>query len=366
MMTTARSGVSVLAAFVSFVALSCKTAPPSPAVASSASGAASAAPATDLASGERTRLVGEIGRQLDAHYVFPEVGARMAAAVRDRAAHGAYDGASAKDFARMVTTDMRDVSHDRHAMLEWTPPGAGDADDQVWEAKMAKNRRTSGFTSVERRAGNVAYVVLDSFESPDGARAAVAKHMTDVADAEALIFDLRQNSGGDPDSVALVASYVFDRAPVHLNDLFWRDDGSTEQYFTQRDVAGTRFGAQKPVFIVTSHDTFSAGEEFAYDLQCLHRAEIVGEVTKGGAHPVARQKLSPLFMLRVPTGRAINPITKTNWEGVGVKPDVMVESALAPRTAHARALQAILASSAAPPAKRAAQAALDAMGTPSP
>jgi len=104
--------------------------------------------------------------------------------------------------------------------------------------------------------------------------------------------------------------------------MWWRDDASTDAFFTLRDVKGKRFGATKPVVVVTDRSTFSAAEEFAYDLQALHRATIVGEPTRGGAHPVAIRKLSAVFTLRVPTGRAINPITKTNWEGTGVAPDV--------------------------------------------
>lgn len=323
------------------------------------------APAPELPAGERGRLIREMGRRLEAHYVFPEVGARMAASLREHASGGDYDGvATAADFARIVTGHLRDVSHDRHAMLEWKSPGGPKTpDDERWDRLDELHRRTAGFGVVERLPGNVAHLVIDAFEPIPGARDAVTRHLSEVADADAVIVDLRENSGGDPATVALVASYLFDAAPVHLNDMWWRDGGGTDAFWTLRDVPGKRFGAVKPVFVLTSRETFSAAEELAYDLQCLHRALVVGETTKGGAHPVAPQRLSPELTLRVPTGRAINPISKTNWEGTGVTPDVPVAASAALREAHARALRAILAAPGTSPGRRpAARAALEALG----
>jgi len=250
----------------------------------------------------------------------------MAAAVRDKAQRGAYDTVTTEaDFAHVVTDDLRAVSHDRHAMLDWKSLGGpATAEEQQWAREDAENERTAGFGLVERLPGNVGRIVLNAFQPGNGVRAVVAKHMSEVADASVLILDLRENDGGDPAIVAYVASYVFDPPRVHLNDMWWRDDGSTFESWTVPDVPGQRFGGKKPVYVLTSGRTFSAGEELAYDLQALHRASIIGETTKGGAHPVRREKLSPTFTLRVPTGRAINPVTRTNWEGVGVKPDVVV------------------------------------------
>ena len=334
-----------------------------------ASAAASAPPsagaaASDLPAEERRRLVEEMGKKLTAHYVFPEVGAQMAASLREHASRGDYDGVTtAADFARVVTGHLRDVSHDRHAMLEWKSPGAARTpEDERWDRLDALHRRTAGFGAVERLAGNVARLVIDSFEPVGAAREAVTRHLSEIADADALLVDLRENHGGDPSTVALVASYLFDATPVHLNDMEWRN-GTPDAFWTARDVPGKRFGAAKPVFVLTSHETFSAAEELAYDLQCLHRGIVVGEATRGGAHPVSPQKVSPVLTLRVPTGRAVNPITKANWEGTGVTPDVAVAAPEALREAHGRALRAILATQGITPSLRgAAEAALKGLG----
>jgi C-terminal processing protease CtpA/Prc len=330
------SGLLVFAVLVA-----CRT-PPAPApspLASSSATPASSAPASSLSVIERTRLIAAIGQQLEAHYVFPDVGTRMAKAVLDKAASGGYNTATTEaDFARVVTDDLRAISHDKHAMLDFKATGGpATAEEQKWAKEDAENERTAGFGVVERLPGNVARVVLNAFQPGDGVKPVVTQHMTEVADASALIIDLRDNGGGDPAIVAWVASYLFDPPRVHLNDMWWRDDGSTFESWTVPDVPGKRFGSKKPVYVLTSSRTFSAGEEFAYDLQVLHRATIIGETTKGGAHPVDREKLSPTLTLRVPTGRAINPITKTNWEGVGVKPDVAVPADKALEEALTRA-----------------------------
>jgi retinol-binding protein 3 len=326
----------------------CTRAPAPPAPAAAQEAGASTAP-SDLGAEERARVLAAVGDELTAHYVFPDMGVKMATTLRARAARGEYDGiTNATELARVVTAAMREVSHDAHAMLERAPsPAEATADDAKWERIFARNRATAGFGATTWLPGNVAQVAIESFEPVDAARATIAARMTEVAGAAALILDLRENHGGDPATVALLASYLFDETPVHLNDMWWRDDGSLDTFFTLRTVTGKRFGAVKPVVVLTSHATFSAGEELAYDLQVLHRATLVGETTRGGAHPVALRKLSPLFTLRVPTGRAINPVTKTNWEGTGVTPDVEATAGDAPAAAEHQVKLALTSRAAA-------------------
>ena len=146
--------------------------------------------------------------------------------------------------------------------------------------------------------------------------------MSKIADAEILIIDLRQNSGGSPHGVALMTSYLFGKKPVHLNDIHYRSEDRTESFHTSPNAPGKHFGRRKPIFVLTSGATFSAGEEFAYNLKALRRATIVGEVTGGGAHPTEFVRVSDHWGVALPSARAINPVTKTNWEGTGVQPDV--------------------------------------------
>jgi C-terminal processing protease CtpA/Prc len=132
--------------------------------------------------------------------------------------------------------------------------------------------------------------------------------------------------------VAYVSSYLFSTR-THLNDLWTRRTGATQEFWTRDDIPGRRFGGEKPVYVLTSARTFSGAEEFTYNLKSLKRATIIGETTGGGAHPVSGHRIDDHFMIGVPFARAVNPITHTNWEGVGVTPDVKVPAADALATA---------------------------------
>ena len=287
---------------------------------------------------KRRRLIDGIAREIEAHYVDPEVGKRMIAAIREQATKGHYDAITfAPMLAERLASDLRSVSHDDHLRVMFggpavLPPGSA-------RAVPPPPPPGFGFGPIKRMAGNVAHLVLNDFVRADArVRQAIGGYMSQVADADALVLDLRQNGGGDPDTVALLASYLFDDKPVHIHDLFRRDTGETEQFWTLAKVAGKRFGAKKPTYVLTSNRTFSAGEALTYDLQSLHRAVIVGETTGGGAHPTYPYPLGDGFAIAVPSGRVINPVTKTDWEGTGVVPDVKVPAPDALTEAHHRAL----------------------------
>jgi len=141
--------------------------------------------------------------------------------------------------------------------------------------------------------------------------------------------------------VALIISYLFGDEPLLLDSIYWRDDDVTQQFWTQPSVPGKRFG-DKPVYVLTSKVTFSAGEEFAYILQTRQRAVLVGDRTDGGAHPGASYRLNPHFEAFIPVGRVINPITGTDWEGVGVNPEIAAPNEQAFKIAYRLALQSIL------------------------
>lgn len=162
--------------------------------------------------------------------------------------------------------------------------------------------------------------------------------MLNLSGADALIIDMRANGGGHPASVAYLVSYFLaDDKPVHINSLVWRNRGTdtfrTEEFWSSS--TSIRYG--KPVYVLVGPKTYSAGEEFAYDLQALKRATIVGAKTRGGANPGGLTDLGSNFFVVVPTGRAEDPVTRSNWEGVGVLPDVQVAPEAAEMTALALA-----------------------------
>lgn len=303
----------------------------------------------------RKRVIDGIESNLTEYYVDAGVAGKMNAALDAHVKAGDYDSVTdGNAFAQKLTSDLRAISHDGHLRVDFNPfkmtaPHGPTAEDQTrLREQMLKNN--CAFDKVEVLPGNIGYVKFDAFMDAETCGGTVAAAMAFVAHTDALIFDLRDNGGGQPAMVSLIASYLFDK-PTHLNDLYDRHENTTTQYWTLAWVPGERMPTQ-PVFVLTSHRTFSGGEEFTYDLKTQKRAIIVGEPTGGGAHPVSGHPVADYFMIGVPFASAINPITKTSWEGTGVEPDVKVLKDDALSTAEKLAadkIRAIKTASQAPP-----------------
>lgn len=327
------------------------------AVAATLAGGALAAqnrpPLAPIDAADQRVAVAELARQLAETYVFPELGKKAGDAMLAREKSGAYvELSDPGEFAQALTRDLQEVTHDKHLRVrprfpQEPGPGAGKPDEKARE-RFARQARAGnyGFREVKLLEGNVGYLRLDGFVPADlGGQTATAA-MNFLSGADALIFDLRWNGGGDPTMIQLLSSYLFPE-PTHLNDLYWRKGERRDQFWTLPWVPGGML-AQVPVYVLTSARTFSGGEEFANNLKALKRATLVGETTGGGANPGESVDIGPRFAAFIPTGRAINPITGTNWEGVGVAPDTAVEAPRALLTAHAAALAALAAKALEP------------------
>ena len=301
---------------------------------------------------ERTAVIDGAIAKLNQTYVFPDVAKKMGDAVRSRAAKGEYNSiTSARALAEKLTEDFRAVNNDRHLSVMYFAGGAppDETDDAAPTPDQLSfiKRVNAGFEKVERMMGNIGYVEIRGFVPPSLGGETASAAMTMIANTDALIVDLRRNGGGEPAMIAYVQSYLFDQ-PTHLNDIWERVGDRTQQWWTMPHVPGLRFGGTKPVFVLTSKETFSGGEEFAYNIKTQKRGIVVGETTGGGAHPVRGLKISEHFAIGVPFARAINPITKTNWEGTGVTPDVAKPASEALDAAYLMALEKVVATTTDP------------------
>jgi hypothetical protein len=301
----------------------------------------------------RAAVIDDLLHLLQENYVFVDVAAKIDEDIRERQSNGEYDGITDRAaFADTLTGHLQDVSHDEH--LEVTPKAIDEAGPPGPPPPTSAEDPSGFLYRAERLPGNVGYMDLRIFASPQsGAGAATASAMTELNDTDALIFDITQNMGGDPEMVALLCSYLFGPEPIHLNDIRWRrgDYIEVEEFWTQPEVEGERYGQDKPIYVLTSHTTFSAAEEFGYDLQALGRATIVGETTQGGANPGQPFGLAADFTVLIPIGEAVNPTTKTNWEGTGVKPDIAVPKEKAFETARNAALEKLTGDARVSPRK---------------
>jgi hypothetical protein len=297
---------------------------------------------------------------LRANYVFPEQAGQAATAIEARLEAGEYDDLDEITLTERLTRDLQEITGDRHLRVV-LGGGPGPRRQRIGEPEEPKDheaRRLAmrrmgrldnfGIRQVERLDGNVGYLDVRRVAVPANAGPAIGAAMELVAGTYALIIDLRHNGGGAPEGVVFWCSYLLDERPTHLNDIFHADTGETRQFWALPYVPGTRY-LDRPVFVLTSGRTFSGGEDFAYTLQALGRATVVGETTGGGAHPTRGFPISAAVHIGIPFARSVNPVTGTNWQGTGVVPDVPADAERAYDVAYARALEKVLTMDDVPP-----------------
>jgi len=285
---------------------------------------ATPAPASTLDAAARREIVGAFARAMREHYVFPERGEQVAAQATAALASGKYDdAATTAELARRLSADASAVTHDKHLNV------FGGQAPQVEGPPLEMPAAEAGITRADKLAGGVGYIEVIGFPPLSFSKRVTDAAMSALSGSRALIIDVRRNGGGDPESVAYLVSFLIppDRP---INDIVSRTEktnDTTRQSF--RSIRTPVSFLKVPVYVLTSSETFSGGEEFAYDVQALKRATLIGETTGGGANPVGPVDITHGVTAMIPSGRAENPITKTNWEGVGVRPDVPVAAASA-------------------------------------
>ena len=315
----------------------------------------------------RAATVDTLAAAIEREYVFPDVAKRTASALRAKLKKGGYNGLdSAEVFSDSLTSDLRAFGKDHHFRVGYwnreLPESAfvgsnQSAEERARDALQAR-RLNYGFERVQRLAGNVGYLDLRGFVGTPEAGALAMAAMTLLNGSDALIIDLRRNGGGSPNMIVLLLSWLFPADErVHVNDFYLREGDEIRQYYTLPTVPGPRY-VDKELYVLVSHRTGSAAEEFAYDVKNLKRGTLVGETTVGAANPGGVVRLNGHFAAFVSGGRAINPITKTNWEGVGVEPDVKTSADDAFKTAHVAALTNLIAKETDPDRKPSLERAL--------
>lgn len=285
----------------------------------------------------RLKTIDALVAKLNQFYVFPEKAKKIEAILLQRHQKGTYDSIrSGYQLARQLTADIRGIAKDLHMRVGYHPkmvlPDEVDGPEPTsraeWEQQsnlftrlIVRHKATRGMVQTDHLDGNIGYLKLSGFPEAFLIADTYATAMDQLADTDGLIVDLRRNAGGDPESVALLISYFVDQRR-RLNDIWDRETGTTVQHWTARQLDGKRYGGKKPVLILAGPDTASAGEDFAYTMQAMKRATVVGAPTWGGAHPTKAYRLGGHFIAWIPNQRSISPITHTNWEGVGVTPDI--------------------------------------------
>ena len=293
-------------------------------------------------------IIENLIKQLGENYVFPEKVLEIAARLHQNLEQGISDDVRDGELlAQTITEQLRAVSHDKHLRLIYQADGVSirmDDNEAYTSEEIERIRQQKqqnyGLKKIEILDGNIGYFQINTFVHPHFAGESMCAAMAFLAHTQALIIDLRSNGGGEGLMVQFLCSYFFDAFEaerIQLNGLYDRRKDLLHQYWVFPYVPGTRY-LDKPLYLLTSQRTFSAAEEFTYNLQQLKRALVVGEATRGGAHAGLRYSINAHFEAFIPNMRAINPISGTNWEGVGVQPDLPVAQEEALDIAYHRAL----------------------------
>jgi hypothetical protein len=294
-------------------------------------------------------IIDSVSQALNKSYIFADIAKKMEKHIRQQYNNKIYkELTSTRDFTQKLTEDLREISKDRHLGVMFASDQLlarmeGDTlTDEGKKQELEENRRDNFcFKEVKQLPGNVGYIDFRCFANAREAGPTAIGAMNFLAYTDAIIFDLRENGGGDASMIQLLSSYLF-WEPIHLTSWYQREIDSTIQSWTPAFVQGPRM-TETDVYVLTSSYTFSAAEEFAYNLKNLKRATVVGEITGGGAHTVKRVPFKNLNVgIQIPFGRAINPVTGTNWEGTGITPDIQVPKEKALDVAYLKALEKIL------------------------
>jgi len=280
---------------------------------------------------QKAEAIQQIIPLLRDNYVFPDVAKDLEKHLLSKLKEGAFEAAGTyAAFAAALTQEFQTVAKDRHLRAFAGGGGAGTPPaprpfpltDQALSAGSVQLKEF-GFLRAAKLAGNIGYLEIRTFGSSQYEKETV-EAMKFLENVDAVLLDIRRNGGGSPQVVQFVCSYFFDPG-VHLNSLYWRKGDRTQEFRTLDRVEGRR-RPDVPLFILTSNRTFSGAEEFAYNLQTRKRATLVGEVTGGGANPGGSFTVNSWLRVFIPTGRAINPVTGTNWEGTGVVPEKITDA----------------------------------------
>lgn len=300
-------------------------------------------------------LVETIIEKLTDGYVFPERSAQAATLLRANLASDIYQTLVGPELCDRISADLLETCADKHLRLIWHESAQASHNEEHLVAALRERFRleNNGIRRVEQLPGNIGLIEITIIPEVKAAAATFAAALQLVEYTYALILDLRGALGGAPDGVAFFNSFLFADGEVHLSDIVeGGPQGTTRQFWTVSYLPGPRY-IGRPVYVLTSSKTFSGGEALAYDLQAPGRATVVGEVTRGGAHPSIVLSLGEHIELRLPVARSVNPVTGSNWEGIGVQPDISTPAENALKVAYHTALKAVADNPEIPEASRA-------------
>ncbi len=277
-----------------------------------------------LTNTKKTELIHKIADSLAHYYIDEEDAVEIGNFLKNRSYESAYDSINQPmEFAQFVTNDLRQYNGDKHLSLRYMPP----SDDFFVPFPVAPKRNSNyGISKVEILPENIGYLKINefSFNDQEGTKA-ISSAVGMMQNTDALIIDVRDNPGGSARMISFLISHFFEGDPVHLTHIKQRYTNSSFDIYTERNIPGKKL-PDLPIYVLVNENTGSAAEAFSYWLKNLERAKIIGTNTAGAGNMVSSRRIDNMFTLYVSTGEEVNPITKSNFEGVGVEPNVIISN----------------------------------------
>ena len=323
-------------------------------------------------------VVTEIRRIVAERYVLPERRPRLDAVLAQGLKSGRYVTRDPVELAKRINADLQSVGRDQHLQIVYSPdeaamtepppplpggpggpqgpggpagpggpgpgaggpgPGARPGTGPGAEFERRVTAANHGVRTLQVLPGNIRYIDVRNFGwIGDASEAALGNVMRFLADGDAVIIDLRNNNGGSPPAVGFTASHFVEAGrPLASFQMGGRTLGTMSSF---PELPSPRM-VGKPLYVLTSGGTASAGEEFAGHVAGYRLGDLVGETTAGAGfrnqwHPIAGG-----FMFSVSIGRTILASTGKDWEGVGIAPTIPAPAERALELAHAAALRSL-------------------------
>ncbi len=278
----------------------------------------------------KKEVIDKLSELIQDLYIYPEIAKKTNAYLNKEYKDGAFDSCQDNQtFAIALTKAVQNINKDKHMRIMSNEPYKATDNNLKEKAEQRMGQINNyrnynhGYKALQLLEGNVAYLDLRGFSPLDRAKENADASMKLMSYSDAIIIDLTNNGGGDPSMVQYLCSYFFEKK-VHLNTLFYREGNRTEEYWTLEKVEGKKM-TDIPLFVMIGEKTFSGAEEFAYNMQTQKRAILIGQTSAGGANPGNTVGINEYLAVFIPTGKAINPVTNTSWEGVGVYPEILTK-----------------------------------------
>lgn len=298
---------------------------------------------TNITEKEKKEIVDKAFVLLKENYIFPDKVAPMEKALRKKISEGYYaQFSNTNDFLKNLNHDMETLVNDRHVNIffdsirvkQIRAEAKGTYSQPSFSPEFLKRARYENnmVRKVERLDGNIGYLKLDMFVDSRISKPTLLAAMTFLSNSDALIIDLRQNGGGNANTVSFLMSYFLSDSTL-VSQFTSRLTKTTTNVYIERDEEVKKFASNIPLYVLVSKRTSSAAEAFAYQLQAFKRAVVVGDTTNGEANPGYGFALNDNLWMMIPTSVNVNAITKTNWQGTGVLPDIVIKSENALNTA---------------------------------